>query len=266
MNNDAERIKRLEVAGSFCLFDKKLRSSGNGSIVWGVLNLLIGIVLLAGNDYWGAVSLVLGVGLVASGVYERSVRDPKVIIVSAAMLAALALWNFALIALAATGRVRIVLGDRTLLWAIAQAWGAYATWKTYSTYKMLREQSDPDTVQQVRSYVDALKKTKPEQSIDTAEFDVNAGFVKGTQRYRLKPFDDLYLAARYKSQLGFLQLEQINFVPRSQVTLTPEGEKWMSKNMKASIQLGPIKLDKVSITPDMALRINPAAQTAALGK
>ncbi len=42
MTTDPERIKRLEVASAFCLFDKKLRSSGNGSIVWGVLNLSLG--------------------------------------------------------------------------------------------------------------------------------------------------------------------------------------------------------------------------------
>jgi hypothetical protein len=70
---------------------------------------------------------------------------------------------------------------------------------------------------------------------------------------------------RYKSQLGSLQLEEVGFVPRSEVTLTLEGEKWMSKKIKASVQLGPLKLDKVSITPDMALRINPAARLIALG-
>jgi hypothetical protein len=32
-----------------------------------------------------------------------------------------------------------------------------------------------------------------------------------------------------------------------------------------SVQLGPLKLDKVIITPDMALRINPAARMMALG-
>jgi hypothetical protein len=80
MTTDPQRIKRLEVASAFCLFDKKLRSSGNGSIVWGVLNLAIGGALLTANDRWGTVSVVLGLALVAAGIYERTVRDPKVII------------------------------------------------------------------------------------------------------------------------------------------------------------------------------------------
>lgn len=42
MASDPRRVEQLALAGSFCLFDKKLRSSGNASIVWGVLNLLIG--------------------------------------------------------------------------------------------------------------------------------------------------------------------------------------------------------------------------------
>jgi hypothetical protein len=39
----------------------------------------------------------------------------------------------------------------------------------------------------------------------------------------------------------------------------------MSKKIKAIVQLGPLKLEKVSVTPDMAERINPAARGLALG-
>jgi hypothetical protein len=255
----------LALAGSFCLFDKKLRSSGNSSIVWGLLNLFIGGAVVAANNNLGAVSVLLGLALIVAGVYERKVRDPKVIIVCAATLAGLALWNFALIGLAAMGKVHLALGGKTLYWAIAQAWGSYATWNTYSTYKMLLEKSDPLIVQQVREYVDELNKAKPEQSVDMVQFDVNSGFVQGTKRYRLKPIEDLYLAARYKAQFGSLQLEEVNFVPRNEVTLTPAGEKWMSKKIKASVQLGSLKLDKVIITPDMASRINPAARVTSFG-
>jgi hypothetical protein len=257
---DPQRLEQLTLAGSFCLFDKNLRSSGKSSIVWGVLNLLLGVVIVNAHSNWGIVSLLLGLALIVVGVYERKVRDPKVIIISAATLAGLALWNFTLIGLAAMGKMHLALGGKTVYWAIAQAWGAYATWSTYSTYKMLQEKSDPPTVQQVREYIDELNKAKPEQSLDMVQFDVNAGFVQGTRRYRLKPIEDLYLAARYKTQLGSSQLEEVSFVPRNAVTLTLEGEKWMSKKIKASVQLGPLKLDKVTITPDMASRINPTAQ------
>jgi hypothetical protein len=263
MTTDPQRIKRLEVASAFCLFDKKLRSSGNGSIVWGVLNLAIGGALLTANDRWGAVSVVLGLALVTAGIYERTVRDPKVIILSALTLAVLALWNFALIGLAAMGKVALTLGGRTFFWALAQAWGAVATWKTYSVYKALREEADPMTVQQVRGYIDELKKAKPEQSVDLIEFDANAGFGQATKRYRLKIVEDLYLTARYKAQLGSLQLEEVNFVPRSEVSLTVEGEKWMSKKIRASVQLGPSRLEKVSMTPEMAERINPGSRVIA---
>jgi len=265
MTTHSERVERLASAGSFCFIDKKLRSSGNASIVWGLLNLWIGAVIIAGKHNSGAVSLLLGLALVAAGVYERSVRDPKVIIVSAATLAGLALWNFAIIFFAAIGKVHLALGGRTLFWAIAQAWGAYVTWKTYSTYKNLREKSDPLIVQQVREYIDQLKKIKPEQSLDVVEFDANADFLQGTKRYRLKPIEDFYLAARYKAQFGSLQLEDVSFVPRTEVTLTPQGEKWMSRKIKATVQLGELKLDKVSITPDMAARINPATRIISLG-
>ena len=77
--------------------------------------------------------------------------------------------------------------------------------------------------------------------------------------------EDLYLVARYKAQLGSLRLEEVNFIPRSDVTLTAEGEKWMSKKIKAWVRLGPLELEKVSITPDMAARISPGARLIALG-
>lgn len=263
MTTSPDRLKQLQIAGAFCMFDRKLSSSGTSSIIWGVLNLLIGGVVVAANNLWGGVSILLGLGLVVAGIYEKKVRDPKVIIISAGTLAGLAIWNFVLVGLAAMGKVQLALGGRTLYWAIAQAVGGFATWKTYSTYKTLRNESDPLTVEQVRSYIDELKKAKPDQSVDLIEFDANAGFVQGTKRYRLKPVEDLYLAALYRVQLGSMRLEEVAFVPRTGVTLTVEGEKWMSKKVKASVQLGPLTLSKVSITPEMALRINPAAQTVA---
>lgn len=120
-------------------------------------------------------------------------------------------------------------------------------------------------MEQVRGYVDELRKTKAEQSVDLVEFEASAGFVEGRKRYRLKPVEDLYLVARYKAQLGSLQLEELIFVPRSEVTLSPAGEKWMSKKINASVRLGPVTLEKVSITPEMAMRINPAARAIAPG-
>ena len=53
---------------------------------------------------------------------------------------------------------------RTLYWGIAQA-GSYTTWQTYHTYKMLRETSDPATVEQVRGYIDELKKMRADESL-----------------------------------------------------------------------------------------------------
>jgi hypothetical protein len=265
MASDPERLKRLGTAAAFCLFDKKLRSSGNGSVVWGLINLAIGSVAIAAHNNWGAVSLILGLALVVAGVYERTERDPKVIIVSASTLALLALWDFTLVGLAAVGKAELALGGRTLYWGLAQAWGALATWKTYSTYKALRDGTDPLVVEQVRGYIDALDKARPDQSLDLIEFDVNAGFGQATKRYRLSPIEDLYMVAEYKVQFGRRHLQEVAFLQRNQVTLTPEGGKWMSKKIKASVQLGPVMLAKVTITPEMAARINPAAAVMAFG-
>jgi uncharacterized protein YjeT (DUF2065 family) len=264
LSSDTERINRLQLAGDFCMFDNKLRSSGNGSIAWGVINTLIGGSLLASGHIWAAVSLIFGLALVVEGIYERRVRDPKVIIVSAATLASLALLHFTFLILAALGKEGIGFGGRTLYWAIAEAAGAFATWKTYATYKMLRAESDPLIVEQLKGYIAELRKTKPGQSLDLIEFDRNAGFLKPTERYRLKPMEDLYLVGRYQMQFRSMKLEAVGFVRRNEVTLSAEGEKWMSKKIKATIQLGAQKLEKIMITPDMAARIGPLTSMMAL--
>ena len=265
MASDQERINRLSVAAAFCFFDQKLSSSGNASIVWGVLNALIGVLILSADNKWGYVSLLAGLAMIAAGTYEKKVRDPQVIIISAATLGGLALWEFALVGLAAVGRVHLALGGRTIYWGVAQAWGSYSTWKTYQTYRVLRETSDPATVEQVRGYIDELKKAKPDESLDLIEFEMNAGFVEGRRVYRLKPTEDLYLIAQYKAQFRSLRLQQVSFISRNEVLLTPQGEKWMSKKIKATVQLGSLTLQKVSITPEMAMRINPAARAIASG-
>jgi len=263
MTIDQGRMERLATASAFCLYDKKLRSSGNASIVWGLFNALFGFAALSRESRWGLVTLILGLALIAAGLYERRVREPKVILLSAATLAGLSLYEFALYALALIGHVKLEFGGRTLFWAVAQAVGAFSTWKTFTTYKLLHENSDSLLVDQIRTYVSELKKTKPGQSVDVIEFEADAGFVEGKKRYRLKPMEDLYLVAIYKSQLGSLDLELIDFVPRTEVSLTPEREKWMSKKMRATVQLGSRSLPKVTITPEMAERINPAVRALA---
>jgi hypothetical protein len=65
--------------------------------------------------------------------------------------------------------------------------------------------------------------------------------------------------------LRSLKLEKVIFVARNEVSVVPEGEKWMSKKMKATVQLGALKLEKVIIAPEMVSRINPTARAVALG-
>jgi hypothetical protein len=120
-------------------------------------------------------------------------------------------------------------------------------------------------VEQVHTYISEISQAKAEQTLDLIEFDASAGFVQGTRRYRLKPIEDLYMIAEYKVQLGRRHIQAASFVPRNEVTLIPEGSKWMSKKIKATVQLGSVTLNKVTIAPEMATRIDPAAQLIALG-
>jgi hypothetical protein len=43
------------------------------------------------------------------------------------------------------------------------------------------------------------------------------------------------------------------------------GGKWASKKLKATVQLGSLTLNRATITREMAVRINPAAETLVLG-
>jgi hypothetical protein len=75
----------------------------------------------------------------------------------------------------------------------------------------------------------------------------------------------MYVVARYRAQLGSLRLEEVSFISRDDVKLNLEGKKWTGKKIRAHVELGPLRLEKVNITPEMAARLDPSAAAISLG-
>jgi len=135
--NSPERRKRLQIAGAFCVFDKKLRSRGTSSILWG------------------------------------TVRDPKVILISAGTLAVLALWNLALIVLAAIGKTGLALWKQNSLLGNCPGRSSARYVEDLQPVQSSARRVGPLTVEQVRDTWKSSKKAKPKGSVHMIEFDVN---------------------------------------------------------------------------------------------
>lgn len=141
----SSRIEKLNVAAALHQFDKSLNRSAWESLGWGAFSALIGWAQLARNARFGWVNLIFGGLLMVVGLYEKRVREARVIKVSAATLAFLGLWNL-------TGFIMAIMEQSRVVghaWVAAlQLFGAWTTYKSYSQYAALLANSDPATNQE----------------------------------------------------------------------------------------------------------------------
>jgi hypothetical protein len=82
-----ERLEKLNMATTLCVFEKGQQSSAKSSLWWGVICIGIGLVLLrVGSELGAAIDFGFGALLVGTGLYQQKVRSPRAVQVSAAML------------------------------------------------------------------------------------------------------------------------------------------------------------------------------------
>ncbi|MBI2682231.1 MAG: hypothetical protein HYX26_03290 [Acidobacteriales bacterium] len=258
MATDERRLEELQVATLLCTFDRNLRASGKGSMIWGAITIAIGLAVLL-VSWWGLVNLLLGSALFAEGIYERTARNPMVIRISAITLGVLALWNIGGIALAWLTATR-ALGHALWL-GIAQAIGAYNTWQTFSVYVALRNEAKPAIVEEARRHMDDMVEGDASLHSDIVEFQTKKTF--GEEKiFRIKIFSDLLLIGQFESFFDRKRrLESAFWIPRGELQFVPTGEEWMGKKQKGVLHVGAEKIENVRIKPEMVERL----QTGGIG-
>lgn len=242
------RIEKLNVAASLHQFDRALNRSAWGSLGWGAFCIVIGWVLLSRNPLGGWLNIGVGALLMIEGLYEKRVREPKVIVVAAATLGILGLWNLTGLIIGLMTHTRVT-GHPVA--AILQLAGAWTTYAAYSTYATLLSSSDPGTNLEFSNLVEQLKTADPATAPEIVEFTSHK-FGNNDVRWRAKRVDDLFLFLGNELMLGRKQSKvTCFFVPRRQVKIDITGEKMFGRNQKATITIGTSQL-KATIGADIA--------------
>ena len=246
-----ERFERLNVAAALRGFDQALVRDAKVTIGWGLFAMIIGAIFLATGRF-GWINLIFGLALVTQGIYEMKVREPRVIIVAAATLGLLAIWNMASLVAAAFLHTR--LGGHPIA-GILQAVGAWTTYGSYSLYAALLAKSDPGTKQELVALMEHIKTVDPCLAHDVAQFEVR-NFIDPLQVWRIKSFDGLLLFVKSEEVLGVTKFATECFLAQKQnVRLEIIGEKMFGERQKAVIYAGAHELKNVVITPGMAQKL-----------
>ena len=254
MATSAERLERMNVALTLCAMQRQVRSRAKATIGWGVFCLVIGGALVAAQNWLGvAVNGGFGLLLAGAGVYELRSSDPKVMKVSAMTLGLVAAWNLGIFALAMALQ-NPHLGGAPLA-GVFQAVGAYNIWKQFAVYNELHRKADAATVVEMKQRLEEMKAAR-----DAIEFRVRPT-LKDEQLWRVRLVDDLALMARGTGGVFGIggDIAEAVWVRRSDLRVETQGEKWLGKAVKATLHIGPQKVEKVEILPEMLERLEGRA-------
>jgi hypothetical protein len=245
------RLERLNFAAVLHGFDRALERSAKGSIGWGLFCMGIGGLVFARGGF-GWINLIFGVLLVAEGLYEMKVREPQVIMVAAATLGILAVWNLG--GLAAAYYLHVRFGGH--VWAgVVQAFGAWTTYHSYAVYAALLKQSDPGSKQELEAMLQQTKAADPDLSPDVAQFNVK-NLTDPLQIWKVKLFDGLLLFVQSQEVLSVVKFATYCFVAeKHEVRLDILGEKMFGEDRKAIIHIGSEKIKNVVISPGMVQKL-----------
>jgi hypothetical protein len=250
MATSEERLEQMNVAMVLCAMQREVRSRAKGTMGWGVFCLVIGAVQLAAQNWLGVgVNAGFGALLMGAGLYELRSSDPKVMKVSSATPGLVAAWNLGIFTLGMA--LHSAHPGGAPLAGVFQAVGAYNLWKQYAVYAELYRKADAATVVEMKQRLEEMKAAK-----DAIEFRVRAT-LKDEQFWRVRFVDDLALMTRITGQVFGMggNIAEAAWVRRSDLRVETQGEKWMGKELKATLHVGAGKMEKVEILPEILERL-----------
>jgi hypothetical protein len=244
------RLEKLNSAALLYNFHKKLDRSAWESIGWGIFSLGIALFVFSrGGLAW--VHLVFGILLIAEGIYEKQVREPKVIKVEAATLGLTGLWNIGVFALGIATRIRVIgISPVVPIFQLVRAWQTY---KSYALYATLTASVAPATNAEFKTMLDQLKNAVPADTPDVVEF-TSSRFLKNDIRWRVRRMDGYFFLMGKETGLGKKPQLTCMFLERGAVKLEILGEKMFGSKQKVVVIAGDQKL-KGTMAAEMAQRM-----------
>ena len=247
------KIEKLQAATSLVAFDNTLRSAANTVAYFGVLFALFGVIFtvrfgLASS--WGA--LAIGAALLGESFYIRRTRSPRALWVSGMSFAVFAAWFLGSFAVGLTKNDPSL--GKGVIAGIFLAIGAWNILRSYSAYKALLESSDPVVNQYVRDTLEQMRTATPSEHSQIVEFKKRGVGEKGA--WRLQTDGDLLLVCQFADRTFGIggRPQQAVYVSRHDVQIQREGDRWLGKNVNATLSVGGAE-NKVQLKPEMLVRL-----------
>jgi hypothetical protein len=233
----AGNLEELQKVSDYRSVRKTLRPAGIGSIIFGILALVMGVILLEDNPL-NIVLALIGLFLLIEGIWLTASPTPTGMILDGIALMVLGAWNVLVtIANAAAGSgstsTVAVLGIFQIWWGI-QSFKRYGRFKNVSTDKLPEE-----SVRYVDDLVKGIAKSKAAKEPDIIQFQISSG---QPPVWKGRLLADAALCVSANGQEAVI-------ARKNDVSITAEGKVLLGKNLKASFQFGD-RIFKGSIAPE----------------
>ena len=224
--NTSSKSEQLQQAWNHRILAATLRSSGVGSVVWGIIAIVIGFMMLEGNSI-NAVLVLIGIGLVIEGVWLMVSPSPAGLIVDGLALWVLGVWNIIVTLM------NMNAGHGSPIFAVLGCYQFYWGWKSFSRHDQFASlanfQPTADQSNEAVQMVNATLAAKP----DDARFPLE--FQEGQTSWKARLFDDVAVFIKAGG-------EEILFVDKDSVNMTEEPGSDAAGEPQSHLRLGPRSL------------------------
>lgn len=228
----ADSVDELQKIAEYRRGRNILRKLGIGGIVFGAINLLVGVPLVAVNPI-NLILVLIGFLLLVDGICNVVYPTAEGILVDGADFVLVGLWNLAVTVIngmaAAVPDVHwAVIGVFQLGWAVYR----FASYPRF--HRAFRERPDPDDVRLMDDLVRKLLKADPKKSPDVITFRAKSFLKEQNWKGQLSGG-----AALFAEPVG----HEVLVARKEDVTVTVRGKVLLGKTLKASIRVKDRTLD-----------------------
>ena len=227
---DQSQLASLRLAAQYRSLRKILRRQAIGSLIFGALAIVLGVIAMRVNSM-NAVLLLIGASLLALGVLDLTLARPWLLLAEGVALLVLATWNVLVMLLnAAAG------GPMGFIWVvIIQVILGISLIRRYGEYRDTPSMPPPaDMLSWLDQSATAIRKTRPADSPYIIEWVANRNGW-GNTRWRAQLAPDLATVVDSTGSEVFL-------LPRSEFNMTKGRKILFGKRFFLTAQLGPLKL------------------------
>lgn len=223
-------LEKLKLAATFLSLKKGLRYSGMWGVGWGLFTVGVGFLARPSSllDYaWFAIGLFV----LMQGVWILRAPSivPRMIVSESIALLALGLWNTVGMYLIVQSGGRPILGGHAFIWGIAQLLSAYSTYKGYPGLKLVLQNLDPASADELENASRGAWKLKSSESPDTVELKT-AGFLDSGQKLKIKSMPEYLILLAEKGR-------KTSVYGKDEIEATQLSEKRFSKHLNLTLRM-----------------------------